>query len=103
MTTTHITEICPELDTLPAWAREAFHDGRFFRVALERVEAAEQENNNQIKAILNAANVLDAQSVGITKLEATIKDLRYLVSELIGTDDWVLADELQELPKEQIP
>ena len=34
----HITEIVPDLDTMPKWAREAFHDGQFFTVALARVQ-----------------------------------------------------------------
>jgi hypothetical protein len=38
----HITEIVPDLDTLPEWAREAFHDGQFFAVALARVDKLEK-------------------------------------------------------------
>jgi len=37
----HITEILPDLDKMPAWAREAFEDGQFFDVAFKRVERLE--------------------------------------------------------------
>ena len=33
----HITEIVPDLDTMPDWAQAAFLEGQFFRVALARV------------------------------------------------------------------
>jgi hypothetical protein len=36
----------------------------------------------------------------ITALEAERVDLRYLVSELIGTKDWVLANELLKQEQE---
>ena len=36
-----ITEIIP--DDLPEWAAEAFDNGQFFRVAIERVATLEQE------------------------------------------------------------
>jgi len=32
-----------------------------------------------------------------TEAASTIEDLRYIVSELLGTDDWVLADEKTKL------
>ena len=36
---TYITEIIP--DSIPAWAKDAFDDGQFFRIAIERVEELE--------------------------------------------------------------
>jgi len=40
---THITEIIPELDTMPDWFRDAFEEGQVFAVALTRVEEARKE------------------------------------------------------------
>ena len=37
----HITEIVPDLDKMPDWAREAFLNGQFFDVAFKRVERLE--------------------------------------------------------------
>ena len=37
----HITEIAPDLDTMPEWAQEAFNSGQFFAVAIDRVKAVE--------------------------------------------------------------
>ena len=37
----HITEIIPDFDKLPDWAREAFEDGQYFAVVSEKVIAYE--------------------------------------------------------------
>ena len=37
MSDKHITEILPDLDKMPAWAREAFEAGQFFDAAFKRV------------------------------------------------------------------
>ncbi len=37
----HITEIVPDLDKMPAWAREAFEAGQFFDAAFKRVAKLE--------------------------------------------------------------
>jgi len=37
-----ISEIIPELGTMPEWAEKAFEEGRFFHVALARVAGLEQ-------------------------------------------------------------
>jgi len=37
----HITEIIPDFDKLPDWAREAFKDGQYFTVVSEKVIAYE--------------------------------------------------------------
>ena len=41
MTMHHITEILPDLEDMPDWAREAFEAGQFFDVAFKRVEKLE--------------------------------------------------------------
>lgn len=41
MADNHITEILPDLDKMPDWAREAFLDGQFFDVAFKRVAKLE--------------------------------------------------------------
>ena len=41
MSDKHITEILPDLDKMPDWAREAFEAGQFFNVAFKRVEELE--------------------------------------------------------------
>jgi hypothetical protein len=46
----HVTEIVPDLDTMPDWARKAFEDGQFFRVALDRVKEMEGACNDLLDA-----------------------------------------------------
>ena len=38
MTKTTITEIIPEFSDLPKWARDAFHEGQFFNVVIEKIK-----------------------------------------------------------------
>jgi len=52
---THITEIIPDLDKLPDWARKAFEDGQFFNVVakkIEEIEAAEAKLAKVNEAVL---------------------------------------------------
>jgi len=39
----HITEILPDIDKMPDWAKEAFEAGQFFDVAFKRVEKLERK------------------------------------------------------------
>jgi len=50
----HITEIIPDFDKLPDWAREAFKDGQYFNVVSEKViayEATIKELKETIKTL----------------------------------------------------
>lgn len=58
----YITEIIPDLDKMPGWAREAFLAGQFFAVAFKRVAGLE-ETINKAKADPNAEQTSDDPSV----------------------------------------
>ncbi len=47
----YITEILPDLDKMPEWARKAFLDGQFFAVAFKRVEGLEADVNERATCI----------------------------------------------------
>ncbi len=85
--TKHITEIIPNFDKLPDWAREAFKDGRYFAVVSEKVieyEArlkAEETEGSRNKDYLNSDDVIEI--VRRLKLaEATIKAIDAYADEL---------------------
>jgi len=42
VSSTHITEIIPDFDKMPDWAREAFEDGQYFNVVAEKVKRLEE-------------------------------------------------------------
>ncbi len=41
MTDTHITEIIPDLNDLPDWAREAFEEGQYFNAVDKKIKQVE--------------------------------------------------------------
>lgn len=47
----HITEILPDLDKMPAWAKEAFEAGQFFDVAFKLVGRLQRERDIAVKGI----------------------------------------------------
>ena len=47
----HITEILPDLEDMPDWAREAFEAGQLFDVAFKRVEGLEQQLREARKCV----------------------------------------------------
>ena len=51
----YITEIIPDLDKLPDWAREAFEDGQYFAIVSEKVIAYE-ETIKELKAKIASIN-----------------------------------------------
>ncbi len=97
----HITEIVPELDKMPGWAREAFESGQFFHAAFTlvaelegKLEAAEIENHKKHLKILKTESDLKDAHHDIGQLqEATIKE----ISELV--DNWA---EVKDDPFEKL-
>ena len=76
----HITEIIPDFDKLPDWAREAFEDGQYFAVVSEKVieyEArleAEEIEGNRSEDYLNSDDVIEViRQLNLAK--TTIKEL----------------------------
>jgi len=67
----HITEIIPDFDKLPDWAREAFKDGQYFTVVSEKVieyeaklEAAESLlkcRTNDLEQLQTGYDICDAK------------------------------------------
>ena len=78
----YITEIIPDFDKLPDWAREAFEDGQYFAVVSEKVIAyeAKLEAAEKRVGILEIARDFYKDELG--KAEAAIK----AISEL--PDKW---------------
>ncbi len=95
----HITEIIPDFDKLPDWAREAFKEGQYHAVVSEKViayeaklEAAEAVNAAQMRDRLvlldrletaedfrDGLNEIEAQTtIDLMKAEATIKAISEL-------------------------
>ncbi len=85
----HITEIIPDFDKLPDWAREAFKDGQYFTVVSEKVieyeaklEAAESLlkcRTNDLERLQTGYDICDAKLTQFQDLyrysQATIKDI----------------------------
>ena len=86
----HITEIIPELDKAPEWVQEAFRDGRFFVVALERILEMEA-TITALEAKLKAIGEL-ADGWGIWAGKATTNHAKKCAEPVK-----VCADELQAI------
>ena len=69
----HITEILPELDKMPVWAREAFEAGQFFDVAFKRVERLEAENKALRDQVAAMVEGLELQNNAV---DGTPEDLK---------------------------
>ena len=70
----HITEIVPELSTMPEWAEKAFKEGQFFTVALARVAELERNTTD------DGGTMERIQARRIAKLEKQLESCRCLVA-----------------------
>jgi hypothetical protein len=84
MSTTHITEIVPDLDKMPKWAKEAFESGQFFVAALAKtaelqakLDAAEKKLNHFVWAENNPSEYVTE----LEKAEATIERMAKVFKE----------------------
>ena len=77
----HITEIIPDFDKLPDWAREAFEDGQYFAVVSEKVI--------EYEATIKAIGELKSYSVTFVDKETNLRITREVIN----------ADELQAIIK----
>ena len=87
---THITEILPDLEDMPDWAREAFEAGQFFDVAFKRVD--------KLEATLKALSELPDKWREDSYLTVCC-GLEVLKVNKMDKDD--CADDLQAILKEQ--
>jgi len=93
----YITEIIPDLDKLPDWAREAFEDGQYFNVVSEKVIAYEATIKELEKDLVNYEAELETAEYalddandaavidkGLAALEAIIKAQNDVLDKVRG-------------------